>query len=404
MKRTGRQTRARRAAEGFTLLELMVALVAGLTAITSIYFVGAASTRHFHEQQRIAQTQMGLRMAMEQLRRDIQRAGFLGTPNSDREIGCIRPSPRVQAIDYERVDDPEAAGLRNADENEVLADRLILTGNYATSDAYFAAGLDGTGTTIYLQRNWQNFRRDFGQSTDLTLADEDRFEGTFRAGRFIHLTTQHGNHFFSEIASSSAADASITLTSGLPVGGFCLGGLGAGAIVAPISRIEYVVTDLSTDSTAGGNLAALDSETAEARGLAGAQLVRRELTLDSTAGTVVANSERIVLEYVAHVAYQFAVDTAGTGLPPSIQLQTGADAMTTLANNPHRVRSVIVTLSARTPEIDPRFQWVESAKGNVLTGAPPTRYKVDPDRPGASRVRTLRSEIFLTNVAARGMR
>ncbi|MFW5921446.1 MAG: PilW family protein, partial [Polyangiales bacterium] len=60
MKRTRHNRRASKTA-GFTLLELMVALVAGLIAISSIYFVSAASTRHFHEQQRIAQTQMSLR-------------------------------------------------------------------------------------------------------------------------------------------------------------------------------------------------------------------------------------------------------------------------------------------------------------------------------------------------------
>ncbi|MBC7172556.1 MAG: prepilin-type N-terminal cleavage/methylation domain-containing protein, partial [Polyangiaceae bacterium] len=64
---------------GFTLVELMAALVAGLVAITAIYAVGSSSARHFQEQQRIAQTQMALRMAMSQLRVDIQRAGLFGT-------------------------------------------------------------------------------------------------------------------------------------------------------------------------------------------------------------------------------------------------------------------------------------------------------------------------------------
>ncbi|MCA9616172.1 MAG: prepilin-type N-terminal cleavage/methylation domain-containing protein, partial [Myxococcales bacterium] len=58
---------------GFTLLELMVALVAGLVAILAVYYVSSASARHFHEQQRVAQTQTSIRMAMQQLRRDIGR-------------------------------------------------------------------------------------------------------------------------------------------------------------------------------------------------------------------------------------------------------------------------------------------------------------------------------------------
>ena len=37
-----------RRSEGFTLVELMVALVTGAIAITAIYAMSASSTRHFH--------------------------------------------------------------------------------------------------------------------------------------------------------------------------------------------------------------------------------------------------------------------------------------------------------------------------------------------------------------------
>lgn len=398
MTRRTTPSRKRRSRAGFTLLELMVALVAGLTAITSIYFVGAASSRHFHEQQRIAQTQMSLRMAMEQLRRDIQRAGYLGTPNSQRETGCLTPPNQVQAVNYVRLG--TGGLLPNQAENGAGADTLILTGNYATGDSYFSAGVSANGGTIFLQQNWQNFRRDFGIPPDVgnpNLVDPDRFDAAFSPSRYLHVTTQNGNHFFAPITGADPAAPSVTIGTPLPTGGFCLGGLGVGAIVAPLSQVRYSVQDLLA-----GTAFAADPETAAARGLVGPQLVREELDF---AGNAIAGTQRIVLEYVASISYSFVFDTQLTpGMPPTLVEATDAAAEAIFAARPEQVRSVIVTLAARTPEIDPRFAWVAEAAGNLANGVPPTRYRPNSDLPGAARVRSMRTEIFLTNVAARGMR
>ncbi|HET6339704.1 MAG TPA: prepilin-type N-terminal cleavage/methylation domain-containing protein, partial [Polyangiales bacterium] len=75
------RTRKPRSQFGFTVVELMVSLCVGGIAISSLYAVGAASTRHFREQQRISTTQSSLRSAMNQIKRDFARAGYLATPN-----------------------------------------------------------------------------------------------------------------------------------------------------------------------------------------------------------------------------------------------------------------------------------------------------------------------------------
>ena len=71
---------------GFTLIELMVAMVVGLTAITSVYSLGAAMTKQFYEEQRIANAQGTSRVAIMELRRDVSRAGLFGSPNGTREL------------------------------------------------------------------------------------------------------------------------------------------------------------------------------------------------------------------------------------------------------------------------------------------------------------------------------
>ncbi len=395
--------RARRA--GFTLIELLVALAAGLLVITSVYFLSAASSRHFHEQQRIAQTQMSLRMAMAQVRTDVERAGFLGTPNSDYDQGCRKPIPPIRAIDTYVNNDATATGwLPNHAQNGVSADTLVLTGNYVTNDTYLAVGLDGTGATLYLQRRWQAFRRTFGDPFDTTGKYPYRpsdFDNVFRSGRMLHIRTQQGNNFFVTITGSDSGQATVSFTPALGVGGTCVVGLADGALVSPMTRIQYTVSNLTRDgSGAGANLAPVGgaATASDFKGRTDPMLVRSELQFNST--TAVAGTIRPVLEYVADFNLEFVVDTQLTaGAAPILTRMDGATAQTLLATHPERVRSVIVSLSARTAEQDPRFPWAARAAGTPLT-----RYRVNPALAGAARVRTITDEILLPNVANRAIR
>ena len=67
---------------GYTLVELMVALVAGLSVAMAVVGVSKEATNTFHEEARVsARARMGLRVAMERLRMDLQRAAFMSTGN-----------------------------------------------------------------------------------------------------------------------------------------------------------------------------------------------------------------------------------------------------------------------------------------------------------------------------------
>ena len=78
----------RSARAGFTLVELMIATIAGAFAVAGVYYLNGVSSRMFNEQMRVSETQMSLRGALEQLRRDISRAGYLATANSKILTGC----------------------------------------------------------------------------------------------------------------------------------------------------------------------------------------------------------------------------------------------------------------------------------------------------------------------------
>ena len=389
---------------GFSLVELMVALTAGGILVAAAYTLGGASSRHFQEQQRVAIVQSSVRLAADALQRDIQRAGYLGTANSMKEQRCVAPATEIQAIEFQ--DNQGTAALSNAGQNGVNADLLRLTGSYASGDAFFAWSINATGDQIFLQDTWQGFRRQFSPSGGAT--DVTAFQAMFLPGRVLAIRALTGATFFVTIAANGAdaTNNSIRFAPALPLGGPCLGGLGTGAIVSVLSRIEYSVNTLG-NFTNLGSLVPLNGNSG-AMGIDQAVLVRQELNFADNGvfmnGANPAN-ERVVLENVADFSLDFYFDNNGANLAaaPALTFALGAAAANRLqriggnpAVVPELVRSVLFSISAHTPDQDPTFPWVARAAGDPLT-----RFRVNPAMPGASRVRTIRSEVTTPNLLPR---
>src|SRR6185369_7203947 len=66
---------------GFTLLELLVAMVAGLIVVLGAFLLSRGSTRLFADENRVGTAQLNLRLGLDRLRSDIARAGYMTTPN-----------------------------------------------------------------------------------------------------------------------------------------------------------------------------------------------------------------------------------------------------------------------------------------------------------------------------------
>ena len=383
-----RRGRGRLGRQGFTVVELMAALTAGLIAISSIYYISASSSRHFQEQQRVAQTQMALRMATDQIRSDLARAGYLGTPNSATETTCIAPAAPLLGLTLQ--DGADSGSLTLAGTNNAEADRLRMVGNYATSDSYLAVGLSAGGNQVALQDQWQGFRRSFGAPFNAAL-----FNAAFQIGRMLHIRTLQGNHFFVTITgvNGGASPPQVTFNPPLPIGGACTGGLASGAMVAPLVQIEYAVVPM--DAAQGlGNLR--NAAAGALSGVNGPVLVRRELNFAT--GAVVAGTTQIVTEYVAEFDVDFIMDTALAGAAPNLVTQLDGVAAATLAANPEQARTALVQLSVRTAAEDPRFPFTPRAAGGPLTS-----YELLAAGDGAARVRTARTEVFLSNFVPGGL-
>jgi prepilin-type N-terminal cleavage/methylation domain-containing protein len=436
---------------GFTLIELMVAMVVGLTAITSVYSLGAAMSRQFYEEQRTAIAQGTSRVAIMELRRDISRAGLFGSPNGTREATCDSPLPSLPLLTggtgpvgaFQYYADYDQALLDPSANAGVHADRLrILTSLYLT-DQLLVHSAGNNGATIVLQTGNQAFRRTFswgrtagpftsgGGAEYLTgdLGWDGSWSGAaaswygiaqkgaraFQTGSLLHIETPEGRHFFRSIFDKddiTQGQVRIQISPDLPLGTACLPGAAEGSTVAPLQWVEYAVVDPFDTSEVGAdfmdfsgmfytdldpssptfNIPDAGAGVFEATNRV---LVRR--VLDSVDQSVMPNSTQVIAEFVSNFQVSFLTDTGSGTATASLSTSplTGSGEESTINGAPEQVRSVIIDLGIRSPLEDPTIPYSANAAR--------TRFEVDDTQAGSARVRHMRIEIPVMNVARRNL-
>lgn len=434
---------------GFTLIELMVAMVVGLTAVTSVYSLGAAMSRQFYEEQRTATSQGASRIAIMELRRDISRAGLFGSPNARLESRCESGLPSLPVLNsspgtmgaFQYYDDEDQNVLDPGDLNgsNVKADRLrVLTSLYLT-DQLLVDSVTPDGTTVILQSGNQAYRRTFawGQAAgpftsgsgaeylngdlgwDSAWAGEsESWKGVgqkgaraFQTGSVLHIESPEGRHFFRTAfgkGTNTQNQVRVSLTTPLPVATACLPGAGEGSTIAPLQWVEYALVD-PFDSAMGSNFMDFDqlffidlegtnplvvddfantgkNDLREKRNV---MLVRR--ILDPVTGDVRPNTTQVMAEFVSNFSVTFLVDSnSGNTTPPTIV--QSADP----TSNPEEVRAVVIDLGIRSPLEDPSIPYTSNTSAN-------TRFEVDAVQKGSARVRHIRIEIPVMSVARRNL-
>jgi len=280
---------------GFTLIELMVAMVVGLTAVSSVYALGSAMSRQFFVEQRVASSQGTSRVATLELRQDISRAGLFGTPNAYLREGDTGVNRFEPTCDTNRPtlpllgggDGPLGAFQYYANEDIAVldpdsvnagarADRLrVLTSMYLTEQLLLnSTSIDGE--TLVLQTGNQAYRRTFawgntagpftsgsppdylpgtlnwdsawGSETGSWKGIGQRGARAFQSGSVLHVETPEGRHFFRTVfGKGNNVQNQIRLTlkagDGLPIGTACLPGAAEGSTIAPLQWVEYAIVD-----------------------------------------------------------------------------------------------------------------------------------------------------------------
>lgn len=156
---------ARAHLRGFTLVELMVSLVAGLIVTVAVVGLARTATTTFYEEARLSTVESSVRSASERLRQDLTRTAYMSTGNLPLAGNDAPPATPALAVPYGmrishvsgtspsrygavtanlqgirlNVGGSKVAtdtGNNLATLNGLNPDELILTGNFTTDDAY----------------------------------------------------------------------------------------------------------------------------------------------------------------------------------------------------------------------------------------------------------------------------
>lgn len=443
---------------GFTLIELMVAMVVGLTAVTSMYSLGSAMSKQFYQEQRTAVTQGTARVAIMELRRDISRAALFGSPNAQLESRCETSPVTLPELGggtltmgaFQYYPDEDLTAIDPDSNNpSVSADRLRILSSLYLTDQLLVHSVSPDGQVITLQTGNQAYRRTFawGQAAGpVTGVNPDYLDGdlgwqpawggetaswngisqkgarAFQTGSVLHIETPEGRHFFRKVFGKSdnienevrlKIDTSVDLA--LPVGTACLPGAGEGSAVAPLQWVEYAVVDPFAavlgdtdfmdfdgvfDSTLPGNPVqdASNLTAADLLDSPNAVLVRR--FLDPNNGDVLPRTTQVLAEFVSNFEVRFVVDekpnrTANADL--SAPIGGDASSESTVNGEPHTVRSVLIDLGIRSPLEDSSIPF--SSNSSTYN----TRFELDEDQKGSARVRHIRIEIPVMTAARRNL-
>lgn len=136
---------------GFTLIELTVALVAGLIVAMGIVGLSRSATTTFHEEMRNAAAEASLRTAIDRLRADLQRAGYMSTGNiqTDPSYPVIHSGVTndLSAINTSMVGIRRLASIRLVDGGSLAQNLLTLSAQQSPALAPDYIEIGGNMTT-----------------------------------------------------------------------------------------------------------------------------------------------------------------------------------------------------------------------------------------------------------------
>jgi type II secretory pathway pseudopilin PulG len=222
-----RRAGARRAA-GFTMVELTVALMAGIIVAMGVVALSRDATNTFHDEARASVAEASLRAAMDRLRADLQRAGYMSTPNflNDPAVAAspgADPSAGVpttftgittlQSLQIAGSSAPPALSSVNA----IDSDSVFVSGNMTVADQFDVAyiGPSAACQKIYLSPTSPAMYRligaDGGTGADLTAAFQPASGSQF----VVRLVDDSGKAQFLVTCGSGTA-AGIDTTLNLP--------------------------------------------------------------------------------------------------------------------------------------------------------------------------------------------
>ena len=431
-----RRLRHPRTARGFTLIELMVSLMAGLFVAMAVVALSKEATTTFHEESRTATAEMSLRTAVDRIRNDLQRAAFMSTPNIQKDplvahipgaviVPATFPAGIKSLASLHMLDPSPAVNLPLSVTNGMTPDTLEISGNFTTTDSFVVRIIDAGGgcggQRLTLAIDSPAMWRLLGTSTP-DAALESAFQPVAGGQFIVRVEDDTGHYQFVQTCAGKAAGitgSGMTAAAYLDIssttkilssaetkmqGGST--GLGVGRLVVnPVQTIRYEVRALDPGQPRDAPYRTLVPD--------GGSTDKYELFrtyLDST-GALTAQTE-LVAEYAVDLKFAFSADLVDltTDLNRTLTVygmsDTGnntalaADISIARPHGPERIRSTRFRLSTRSAIADRQTALV-APSANLFQGAYPLRYCVlqagCQSDGGWSRVRTVTTEVTLPN-------
>jgi prepilin-type N-terminal cleavage/methylation domain-containing protein len=402
-------------ARGFTIVELMVSIVVAGVALVGVYFYYATVQYAMREEGRISQAQVNARLGMELVATDLQRAGYLATPNS-RVDPMVCPASLIQVqpvihrngngMVFERDQAMPGRALPSAGTNvNVFPDDVILYADYLNANEYLAQTIDADTGTVKLQPlldYGDPFQPpDAGMPMRMTDAE---FALLFPTSAFLRIVNRHGFMQFTTVTGVGGFDARTIMVNPRPirysptdpcgVEGWCEG-CRVNVVTGVWYRIEAYLDDPATPTVNE----ALQTD-----------LVRYELDQNRQ---LIPGTREVVVENAVDFQVWFRVLLPGSGgsafdidvaqdVPLDATVGIGRGDLLfdgTAAARPELIRSAVVRLTVRTRIEDPKF--VHRAR--TLPSERIKSFDLYPGTPGAAHVRTYTTEVQMPNLAFRNL-
>jgi pilin/secretion family protein with methylation motif len=406
---TDRHSRCRHArgpTRAFTLVELMVAMVASMFVAIAVFGLAKHASAFATQQSRIADATLQSVVGFERLKADISRAGFLTTPNVVKDPAMCRPSldplypaglARMASVFIEPV--PGTQLSTESTLNGLSPSRIVLAGSYSSPDLFVARSISQTDPPVVYLSLTSLGMANIGYQPAM---DASTLATVFPPNRALRILDDAGHVQFGTIASvAGGPNPSITLETepnvqfrALNTTSKCgIRGLG-NDFVNVVNFIRYDIRSLEDVLTLPG-LGGPSYESGRR------ELVREELDVT---GSPIAGTLELVAEYAVDLGFSLFV--AADDSSPLTRVAGGAVAQyagdptgLSAGNGPQLIRAVHAWLSVRSQEAD------RTSGLSLTTTAPgPSMLRIsvnptDPTQPPFARVRTLQSTIPLNNQA-----
>ena len=399
--------RSSRRSDGFTMVELLVALTGALFLSIGVFMLAKHTSALYQRELRVAGANLSAVVGFERLRSDIARAGFLSSPNVRRDpFVCGSPATdaewpeqlsKLASVTIGDIAISDLPDLFSA--NGLSPQRILLAGNYSSVEAFPIRAITETGGNfqVYLQVL-------SGPMARLGYLEEDApqqalLQTVFPPGRAVRIVDRSGRHHYGTILSVTGGDTPLlTLKGGSPdlifrsgsAMGCGLKGQETGALINTVNFIRYGIRDLRSDDRyaplyAESTMPAYEDERTE--------LVREEL---DPSGNAFAGSADLVAEYAVDLRFRLTVAPSTTSALTCVQQNKVSDwagdpVTLTTGKGPQLIRAVHAWLSVRSREAD-RSATIATSSGPLF------RVGLGPGATAPfARVRTVQARVALHN-------